>query len=151
MFKFVFLILSISLLSCSAANLPSWPKQFRWFYGGDTSGYNCISVNEPSDPHDWSDNKLCWESGHTNPGIRWSYGGAISGMKCTRIFEPSEPANHHWADNYLCVPRNSPYDFVFSIHDKILGKGCIHMKEPSDPHTWSDNYLCASIGVGPSF
>ena len=77
----------------------------------------------------------------------WSH----SWVECTRIYEPSEPERYQWGDNYLCVPRDTPYHFTFSYYiGRILGKGCILMEEPSDPYNWYDNYLCAAIEAGPS-
>ena len=145
MLKFM-LLSSALLLSCSGKNLPSWPKQFRWVWGGDSTGYNCIRINEPGSP-DFNDNRLCWEDNCDNPGFRWSWDGAISGMKCTKVHDPS---SFHWNDNFLCVPNDSPYDFVFSWAGRILGKACIKINDPG-VQDWNDNYLCATAGVGPSF
>ena len=145
MFKFVLLILTV--LSCNAANLPSWPKQFRWDWGGgNLTGLNCITINEPATPVH-NDNKLCWESGHDNPGLRWSYSGAYPGMKCTHYYDP---VNWNWRDNYLCVPGDSPYNFVFHYGGKPTGTACISVNEPAETG-WADNYLCAAPGSGPSF
>ncbi|KAL5250713.1 hypothetical protein ACHWQZ_G016444 [Mnemiopsis leidyi] len=144
MFKSI-LFLSFLLLSCSGNNLPSWPKQFRWFWGGSSAGYSCITIDEPGSP-DFADNRLCWESGFQNPGFKWSWAGVISGMRCTKIHDSGNPS---WADNYLCVPDDSPYDFVFSWAGRILGKACINMNEPGEA-AWNDNFLCATTGVGPS-
>ena len=146
MSKFVLLTLSVLLLSSSGTNLPSWPKQFRFFYGHNTSGFNCITIHEPASPVH-NDNKLCWESGHDNPGFRWSYAGAISGMKCTRYYDP---INYHWRDNYLCLPSNSPYNFTFHYGGKPIGTACLSVNEPAE-RGWADNYLCAAAGSGPSF
>ena len=108
MLKFV-LFFSSALISTQAAqNYPyshTGKKQFKWSYDGPLAGHDCITINEPSAPPHWQDNKLCWETGYKNPGVRWSY----PGMECTRIYEPSEPERYQWGDNYLCVPRDSPY------------------------------------------
>ena len=105
-----------------------------------------MRINEPGSP-DFNDNRLCWEDDCDNPGFKWSWAGAIPGMKCTRIFDPS---NDHWNDNFLCVPQDSPYDFVFSCAGRIPGKACINIHDPGE-YDWHDNFLCATAGVGPSF
>ena len=146
MFKLVLLISTIFILSCSGANLPSWPKQFRWFWGHNTAGYDCITINEPGTPA-FNDNKLCWESGYDSPGFKWSFGGKYPGMKCTSF---NDPINGYWVDNYLCVPKDSPYDFTFSCGGRPQGRACININEPAEGG-WADNFLCATAGAGPSF
>ena len=75
--------------------------------------------------------------------MRWSYHGPIRGMKCTQIREPSDP--NTWADNYLCLPSNSPLNLQWSYAGPIRGKACIRWLETADPHTWRDNYLCGKF------
>lgn len=109
----------------------------RWSYSGIIPGMHCIQIGEPSDPHTWGDNYLCFKHDY---GIKWSNSGTIPGMKCTQLVEPSDP--HTWNDNYLCVPATSTFAFSWSNSGAIANACCVQMIEPSDPHTWSDNYLC---------
>lgn len=67
--------------------------------------------------------------------------GPIAGMRCTQILEIADP--HTWADNYFCVPHQSPYQFSWNSAAPVPGAHCIRWLEPSDPHTWADNHLCA--------
>ena len=67
--------------------------------------------------------------------------GPIRGMKCTQITESQQPPSHTWDDNFLCVPRNSPFNFVWSERGPIGGKRCIEWREAADPN-WRDNFLC---------
>lgn len=105
------------------------------------SRYDCVSVDEPADPHTWGDNVVCGPKGS---GLRWSYAGAIRGMRCTAIAEAAEPAEHAWADNFLCVPSDSEWELAWSMAGPIENQGyhCVAWTEPADPHTWNDNFLC---------
>ena len=67
--------------------------------------------------------------------------GPIRGMKCTQITESQQPPSHTWDDNFLCVPRNSPFNFEWSEKGPIRGKRCIEWREAADPD-WRDNFLC---------
>jgi hypothetical protein len=104
---------------------------------GPIEGMRCISVNEPSDPHGWSNNYLC---SSTNETLRWSNAGPISGMDCTAITEAADP--HGWNNNYLCRTFASPVRFTWSSAGPVAGKECVRFHEPEDPYTWADNYLC---------
>ena len=147
MFKVTLLILTVLFLSCNAANLPSWPKQFRWSWNSSNlTGLNCITIDEPGTPA-FHANKLCWESDNKDPGFKWSWAGSISGMKCTRVYDP---VDGNWAENFLCVPSDSPYDFTFHYGGKPNGRACINMNDPA-VGGWADNFLCATVGSGPSF
>ena len=68
-------------------------------------------------------------------------------MKCTSF---NDPINGYWVDNYLCVPKDSPYDFTFSCGGRPQGRACININEPAEGG-WADNFLCATAGAGPSF
>ena len=71
--------------------------------------------------------------------------GPVEGMKCTRISEPEDPES--WQDNYICVPKNSPYDFMWSDSGSIENGhiGCLKIDEPTETGKyWRDNYLCAT-------
>ena len=129
----------IQLLSFQFTVLPIFPEDFHWSSNGAPHGYNCEQINEPSDPHSWDDNYLCWKNTKKDPGLRWRYGGAKSNMKCTKIYEDDDP--HAWRDNFLCVPNDSPYNFVWSQNGTV-GNHCLQIIETADPNGWSDNYLC---------
>jgi hypothetical protein len=126
---------------------PITPQQIgmSWSFGGKVAGKHCISMNEPSDPHTWADNFLCFDKDY---GVKWNNAGAIAGMDCTQILEPSDP--HTWADNYLCVPRGHPWRLLWSHAGPIGGKNCLQINEPADPNTWQDNYLCIERACTPS-
>ena len=62
-------------------------------------------------------------------------------MKCTKITDHHQPSSHTWNDNFLCVPKNSPFNFVWSENGPINGFQCIEWIERSDKN-WRDNYLC---------
>ena len=66
-------------------------------------------------------------------------------MKCTRVSEPEDPES--WQDNYICVSKKSPYDFMWSDNGSIQNDhiGCLKIDEPSETAKyWRDNYLCAT-------
>ena len=114
---------------------------FGFHCAGPIAGMTCTNVNEPADPHAWSDNFFCSDN---DRGLRWSSSGPIAGMSCTPVNEASEPAAHTWGDNYLCAPGWLPYRFLFSSAGPVAGMSCVQWSEPSDPHTWGDNVLCWS-------
>ncbi|XP_066915265.1 uncharacterized protein [Clytia hemisphaerica] len=143
-----FLALAIFAATCVDAGCrhPTFPEEFLWSFKGRIPKMNCVKVIEPSDPK-WKngDNFLCHVREHgriCNTGIRWSYRGAIKNMRCSRVNEPSEPKGYHWGDNFLCVPKNSPYHFKFYNYRPKMTRNCVQMTEPSDPNTWKDNFLC---------
>src|SRR5262249_45805885 len=108
----------------------------------DPSTSECVNVNEPSDPDTWADNYFCGPKGIGLKGyLCWTPG---TNLRCTPVIEPAEPAEHTWADNQICVPNASAWEFAWSYAGPIEGGGykCIPWNEPSDPHTWSDNFLC---------
>jgi hypothetical protein len=78
-----------------------------WSYRGPIANMNCLQWNEPSDPHRWNDNFLCFnQQAVDNYIFRWSYRGPINDMNCTQIIEPSAPREYTWRDNYFCyIPR----------------------------------------------
>ena len=71
----------------------------------------------------------------------------IAGMQCIRVNETNQPGGHTWHDNYLCMPRHSPYtdlDLIWSNTGPISGKSCIEWTESVDS-AWDNNYLCATM------
>lgn len=114
--------------------------KFAWSEVGPMTDMTCTLINEPNDPHGWSDNYFC---SSRDVGMQWSYDGPIADMDCTLIVEPSDP--HAWHDNYLCLPKNSRIKFTWSEKD-IRGPGDIKWSEGEEPwlHAWHDNYLTVS-------
>ena len=101
----------------------------------------CVQINEPSDPHAWSDNYLCSEKDY---GLQWSYARPLAGKTCVQVNEPSDP--DAWSDNYLCSEKD--YGLQWSYAGPLAGKTCVQVNEPSDPDAWSDNYLCSDKDYG---
>ena len=103
----------------------------------------CTNLNEPSDPHTWDDNYICYDRGLE---IKWSNNGVIDGLHCTSVDEPSEEPSSQWQDNYLC----SRFDLglVFRSSSGGTHQDCVSFHEPSEPDstTWWDNYLCWDSG-----
>lgn len=113
---------------------------FTFSCDGTQPGLHCANVDEPSDPDTWSDNYFC---SSLDLGMQWSYTGPIAGMDCTAVNEASEPLAAAWADNYLCVPPQSPYALSYSSAGPIAGKSCVHWNEPGDlANSWQDNFVC---------
>jgi len=117
---------------------PAPLPEFAFSQAGEIAGLNCISVNEPSDPHAWSDNFFCSKT----PGFVWSVAGPVAGRSCVQITEPSEPPAHTWNDNYLCAPTATGWELAWSFAGPLPGFQCSAWHEQADPHTWSDNHLC---------
>ena len=68
---------------------------------------------------------------------------AIANQRCVRILEPRDP---YWKNPYLCVPKNSWYQFTWE-HQGVSGrqkKRCLIWKLPKGKNeNWCNNYLCA--------
>jgi hypothetical protein len=113
---------------------------FTFSCDGAQPNMHCVNVDEPSDPDTWSDNYFC----STLPlDMEWSSAGPIADMDCTAVNEASEPLANVWADNYLCVPPQSPFALSYSSAGPIAGKNCVHWNEPGDlANSWSDNFVC---------
>jgi hypothetical protein len=106
---------------------------------GEQAEQHCVNVTEPEDPDSWSDNFLCTGA---DLGMQWSSAGPMADMDCTNVVEPAEPHAAAWNDDYLCVPKQSPYALSYSNAGAIAGKSCVQLNEPADPGSWSDNYVC---------
>jgi hypothetical protein len=120
---------------------------FSFCNSGPAEGESCVSVNEPGDPDTWSDNYFCASDavGGASLGIVWSASGPVKGMTCTNVTEPSDPQAAAWADNYLCLPVGSEYEFSWHNAGPVMGEDCVRWYEAADLHgTWSDNYLCVT-------
>ncbi|MDB4943272.1 MAG: D-alanyl-D-alanine carboxypeptidase [Labilithrix sp.] len=134
---------------CVAPNYDYKGGIFTFKSNGTVAGQTCVNVNEPADKNSWSDNNLCTAS---DIGLRWSSAGPIPGMRCTNVSEAAEHVPAAWADNYLCVPNDSPYNLDWSNSGKIPGKTCVPWRESADlDGSWGDNFLCyTTTGVaGP--
>lgn len=57
-----------------------------------------------------------------------------------------EPLDQEWTNPFLCVPKNSWYQFTWE-HQGVHGRTnsrCLKMKMPKGKKgAWCDNYLCA--------
>lgn len=116
---------------------------FVFSHTGPVDQMHCVSVNEPAEPssHAWQDNYFCTSE---NIGVRWSVAGEIASMSCTQIREASDP--HSWTDNYLCLPKDSRFQFAWYSSNVPNISTKVRWNEPSDPDTWSDNWLSVSLG-----
>lgn len=113
---------------------------FTFSCDGVEAGQTCVSMDEPDDPHSWSDNYFC--SRH-DLGLRWSSSGPIADMDCVNVHEAAEPNASAWADNFLCAPKQSPFIFSYSSAGPLAGKSCVHLNEPLDlANSWHDNFIC---------
>lgn len=113
---------------------------FTFSCDGPEANRRCVNLDEPSDPDTWNDNFLCTAD---DWGLRWSYAGPIAGMDCTGVHESAEPLASVWADNFLCVPKQSPLELSWSSAGPIAGKTCVHFNETLDlGNSWNDNHLC---------
>jgi hypothetical protein len=117
-----------------------------WSDNGVINRQVCTQINEPSDPHTWSDNYLCVPK-DSSLSLTWTYGGP-AGPPPTDSDHPyciqwnvSDP--DAWDDNYLC--SNQDIDFSFGANND--NKYCTEIDEPSDPDgNWRGGgyYLCTS-------
>jgi MYXO-CTERM domain-containing protein len=114
---------------------------FTFSCDGEEQGLHCVNVNEPEDPETWSDNYFCSAK---DLGMQWSSSGPIAGMDCTNVYEAAESQASAWSDNYLCVPKQSPYALSYSSAGPIDGKSCVQWNETADlDQSWKDNYVCS--------
>ncbi|XP_065072088.1 uncharacterized protein LOC135696579 [Rhopilema esculentum] len=134
---------------CNSQKCPEWPAFPRNFsfrdHAVNVENMKCVLIYERADYDEWSHYFFCSE-GQRDTEMRWSDGGQIlGGWKCTNIFEPREPPTKSWFDNYLCVPKNAPYNFTWSHNGPIPGLGCIQWYAKQGRDGWDDNYLCADV------
>lgn len=113
---------------------------FTFSCDGAQSGQTCVNLNDPGDPHSWSDNFFCSTA---DLGLRYSWKDPIAEMDCVNTAEGAEENPAVWADNFFCAPKQSPWKFSWSSAGPIANRTCVHWNEPSDRFSWSDNYLCA--------
>jgi len=132
----------------NAPELPSFPGDFMWSWTGAIPGANCVWLGDWQGS--WQDNFLCTSGDKADPGFRYSAGGPIQGMKCINIHEPS--GDHAWADNYLCYPKDLPYDLTWSYVGRLPGQDCIQIYEGHEfvfHDYWRDNFICAPRSTVP--
>lgn len=113
---------------------------FTFSCDGAQSGQTCVNLNDPGDPHSWSDNFFCSTA---DLGLRYSWKDPIAEMECVNTAEGAEENPAVWADNFFCAPKQSPWKFSWSSAGPIANRTCVHWNEPSDRFSWSDNFLCA--------
>lgn len=75
--------------------------------------------------------------------MKWSDSGPIRNMKCVLVNEPSESRRSGWHNNYLCVPKSSPYNFKWSHRGRMRGLSCVQWYAKKGREGWNNNYLCA--------
>lgn len=51
-------------------------------------------------------------------------------MKCSYVVDDMQPPNDTWRDDHLCVPVNSPFNFISTEFGTIKEKN------------WENNFLC---------
>ena len=67
-------------------------------------------------------------------------------MRCTQIVDWFSPTNQHFRDNFLCVPKSSPFIFSWSQLGPIKGKKCIRwLEEDSFRGGFRNTYLCVDF------
>lgn len=137
---------------CNIQKCPEWPdfpRNFSFREQADTENQKCVLIYERADYDEWMQYFFCSE-GERDTEMRWSDSGQILGWKCTNIFEPREDPSKSWFDNYLCVPKNAPYNFTWSHNGPIPGLGCIQWYAKEGRDGWDNNYLCAeTVGHPP--
>ena len=115
-FIFDFVLLDLlwhCFLSFWIAEWPDFPRNFSFRENADTEHLKCVLIYERADYDEWMHYFFCSE-GERDTEMRWSDSGQIRGRwKCTNIFEPREAPSKSWVDNYLCVPKNAPYNFTW--------------------------------------
>ena len=110
LFSLCFDIISLLLL---LIEWPAFPRDFVFRENADTESLKCVLIYERADYEEWRNYFFCSE-GERNTEMRWSDSGQLLGRwKCTNIFEPEEEPSKSWFDNYLCVPKNAPYNFTY--------------------------------------
>lgn len=120
---------------------PSYPEDFTFAFTS-LSRHRCTRLYEPHDRL-WRNVFLCMKSGKKPVKFRWSYKGRIPQMTCTRIYSPTKHYYRGWNDNYLCVPRDSPYNFKWSVGRALTGYKCLEWKYPADRRWGEDKFLCS--------
>jgi len=67
-------------------------------------------------------------------------------MRCTQIIDLHSQISDYWKDNFLCVPKSSPYIFSWSQIGPIKGKECINWREEKSVHgEFRNTYLCVDL------
>ena len=123
------------------------PLEFRFHSTSHINGWWCVKMYENGTPG-WQDNYLC-----TNKDIgltwNWSRGvcptiNSITGLaqKCVWMPEPHDPQTFIWADNALCLPRDSRIELVWSWCGPIPQMSCVHLYDRDAPAVFNDNYIC---------
>lgn len=106
---------------------------------GPLDGQTCVSLNEGEDPGSWTDNVICTAAPE---GLVFSTSGAVEGLDCVGITEPSDPQTAAWADNFLCLPPDAPFELAWSFAGPLDGWSCVKFDEPAEDPTWRDDFLC---------
>ena len=92
------------------SDLPNWPDDFTYRYHSYTpSSSTCVRTYERANYFQWTNYYFCSRAGRRDINMKWSDNGPIKNMKCVLTNEPREPRRNGWYNNYLCVPKSSPY------------------------------------------
>jgi len=93
---------------------------------------------DSSQTHTLDDDFLCTSS---NLDLTWSTEGPLDGFRCVNvILDQWGKAYDGWDQQYLCMPRTSPYDIRFSeIPD--ADENCLEMRDRGD-HDFPSGYFC---------
>ncbi len=116
----------------------SSPLQLTWSMSGPLLGKACVRWYEPTDPHAWTDNYLCYEEPLK---LRFSAEGPIAGLTCTLVNELYDVPGG-WDNNYVC--SNKDVGLRWSMGGPIAGMRCTQVNEGFEPPetTWGDNFIC---------
>jgi hypothetical protein len=122
-----------------------WNPVFSWSSGGRPAGKYCTQIKEPGMPaqYGWDNNYFC---ATRDVGMRWSYNKPLARMDCINV---RKEQSGYWDDNYLCLPKGSPWRAGLSWgwtapHPEAINRLDIHCftwSESNDP-SWKSGRLC---------
>ncbi|XP_032223331.2 SCO-spondin isoform X3 [Nematostella vectensis] len=104
----------------------------------------CLRTYERFDYFTWGRYLFCSPDDKKDPLFDWSDSGPLPGMKCTRIYNPVESRFNlkTWDNNFLCTPKNSPYNLEWSRTGPIEGQACLRWRPKSGRDGWDNSWLC---------
>ena len=136
------------MLNVCFPELIRFPKDFSWKHNGlSRRDKDCIQVNEPRDPHSWSNNYLCRRTKRIRIGLQWSNKGPIKNMSCVQTKAPSMEGKYTWDDNHFCWPTESIYKFTWMTEkpDRSTAHKCLKIYEPRDRLWMRRNYYLCGV------
>jgi len=152
----------VTICGVRQVHLPRFPTDF-YFRERDpvqqTHYPYCIDFRNPWDDsgHTWGDNYYCTKDYRSDIGLKYWYPSCCTDYDPVpqwyrdnyHMFQILNPAEYWaWPNMWMGVPKESPYDIVFTCDGLMEGKACAGMREGSDPY-WADGncYICASLNV----